>query len=502
MVQFSSTKRKIVKNALFNSLAWALKTGFHLVLISLITSKIGKEEFGLYSLALSLIGYFSLIQGLNQATQKYISEYHTQDDRRSIEGIIGASLFISLVIGIIGMVLIYSLSEILSTHIFEIPKHLRREATIIFKIISCGFLATSLSFSLMSIPMALQRFDLVSKVIVYGGLLSFIVSLSLVLNESSIMWFVLILIIITILNIVVYYVISRKLLNNVHIRPSLNMEYLSKIIRFAKYSISTSIVSVISSGVDRFVIGVTLGTTAVGNYYIAQAPAVQLAIFSTKLLEIILPVTSQLTTIESNNVLSKLFLKASTYNLLINLSFFIPIIFASYQIISIWIDPETAQSVFLVMSMLGLAFFIRSLGGVAAMFNLGINRPGRNTKYAIISTMITLIAIFPLLRYFGLIGVSIAVLLGALQVPFFIYNSLKTLQGVNTIKYLKSVILKPFLIGLVQAGYIVIFKDLFIINLFNLFFLILSSMFISIILAIVFNVVEEDWRKLIFKKIQ
>ena len=168
--EFNYKKKIVITNSIYNSLGWAVQTVLNLILVSLIITRIGINEFGIYAIALTIIGYFSIIQGLNQAALKYISEYYVKNDRFSLEQVISVSLLISIFIGSFGMFLLSFFSYRLATDVFNIPVLLITNAQITFDVISFGFLLTTVSLTLMSIPQGLQRYDISNKITISTGI--------------------------------------------------------------------------------------------------------------------------------------------------------------------------------------------------------------------------------------------------------------------------------------------------------------------------------------------
>lgn len=496
--RFIDTKKTVISNSIYNSLGWVIQTGLNLILISLIIKRIGINEFGIYAIALTIVGYFSIIQGLNQAALKYISEYHVKNDLFALKQVISTSLLISILIGAVGLFLLSFFSSYLATDVFNIPAILITKAKLTFNVIGIGFLFTTVSLTLMSIPQGLQRYDISNKITTSTGIMNFIISIVSIYFVANIIFLVLVIGFTSFINIIIFFIVSKKLLNGMSIKPGYYKIQFKKVLSFTSYSIFSSLVSAISFTLDRIIIGIMIGTHGIANYSVAQLPSSRSSGLSTKLIEILLPVTSQLSVGEKKEDIPQMVIKASRYILLLNMSINVPIIFGASDILNIWVGSSIAGNVKMIMSILGVSFLIRSLGGISTIINLGFGRPERNTKYAIIVFLITAILIYPLIKYFGILGAAITSLISSLVIPFYIYETNKLIK-ISSIEYIQRVIWKPLLIGLFQAIFIELMLSLFQSTLINVIFIFIISIFLNIILSFISKTIDEDYKAILKK---
>jgi len=80
--------------------------------------KIGKSDYGLYTLAMSLINTFAIDFGLNMASQRYISKYLAEDDQESVNKTTGliykVYVLITIVIAVIFITLFFFIDSLYS----------------------------------------------------------------------------------------------------------------------------------------------------------------------------------------------------------------------------------------------------------------------------------------------------------------------------------------------------------------------------------------------------
>src|SRR5438094_9823521 len=90
---YRGASRKVARNALYNSGAWAVSVLIAILVTPYLVRKLGTEGYGVYALLTSLVGYFSLMDlGLGQGVTKFVAQYVAQDDAEAVASSIGSAL--------------------------------------------------------------------------------------------------------------------------------------------------------------------------------------------------------------------------------------------------------------------------------------------------------------------------------------------------------------------------------------------------------------------------
>jgi len=499
MQKNSSNKKRVLKNSAFNSLAWIFQVLFHIAIIPLIINNIGMEEFGLYSISLIFVGYFSLTVGLNHAVIKYISEYYEKDDLKSVEAIINNSLLINLFISIIGMLLIVIFSKNCALNIFKIPEKLYFDAIIIFKITGFGFVSTTLNLFYLSIFKALQRYDVIGITIFFMSIVHFLIDFVIIMLLGNIELLVLALVGVQSLSCMIYHMRLKRIIQGVHIYPKYEKKYFTNILHFSTFSFTASLAARLCFNLDRLFIGIILGTQAVGGYFTAQAPLQKMNNLGNKVLEIFFPYTSQMLALNNMKSIKRVYIKVSKYILFISISIFIPIIICSYEILSFWINEEVARNISLITSILATSFFINFQGILPSTVNLGVGRPKINWTFSVINLFITAIIIYPMLIRWGLIGAAITTFIRSLHIPILIYVTLKNVICIPIKSYLKNVLFIPILIGIFQSFFLYIVTKNDALSFLMLILVIIISVIINFLMGLILNMFDSDDKRLVVR---
>lgn len=160
-----SPLRRYLTNALWSG-AWAavlLLSGFFVS--PQIIRKLGASSFSVWTLALSLVEYFWLIDlGLRSATIKYAASYRALNDQKNLEVLINTGLMYSAVGGVFAVVLTF-LAAPLAAHVLRIQ---HPDFIILIRIAGVSW-AAGLVFSIFGAYVeACQRFDLAGRTWILG----------------------------------------------------------------------------------------------------------------------------------------------------------------------------------------------------------------------------------------------------------------------------------------------------------------------------------------------
>src|SRR5512143_564796 len=156
---------KTIGNALAGVIGYAWPVALALVTTPYIVSRLGNDAYGILALVTSVLGFFAFLDlGMTNASVKYISEAYAKNDIKEISNIIGSSLAVFLTIGALGGALIAVMTSTLVRKLLKIPADYVSDSTFAFYVASCGFVLNMVVGVFASIPKALQRYDITTKV--------------------------------------------------------------------------------------------------------------------------------------------------------------------------------------------------------------------------------------------------------------------------------------------------------------------------------------------------
>ena len=164
----SSRSFVLFKNSSYNVLSQGLIIILSLWAIPILVHGMGNERFGLLAILWSIVGYFSLLDfGISRATTKFLSEAIAHQDKKHSLKIIGVSLLIVSIVGLVSLFIFIGITPYLLSHLFKVSPLLYDEAksAFVYSALSIPFM---LIFGIIKgIQVAYERFDLMN---IYQGL--------------------------------------------------------------------------------------------------------------------------------------------------------------------------------------------------------------------------------------------------------------------------------------------------------------------------------------------
>lgn len=97
----NDSKRQIKTGAILSYVSIILNVGAGLLYTPWMVKSIGQSQYGLYTLAYSLISLFLVDFGLSSATARYVSKYHSEGDEQRVNNFLGIIYKLYLLIDVV-----------------------------------------------------------------------------------------------------------------------------------------------------------------------------------------------------------------------------------------------------------------------------------------------------------------------------------------------------------------------------------------------------------------
>lgn len=469
------------KNVLYNAFGFVFPIIIALFTTPYIVHKLTPEIYGIYVLAISLMGLMSFLDlGFGQGVIKFVSHYEARQDYDKINKVIGAILLINSLMGLIGAVIIYLFSPIFVT-LFKINPIQYDIAVSSFKLISIGFFITLLSGVFSNIPKAVQRYDVAVKIqntVWFMSVLSTVILLYLGKGLVDILIFY---ILFQFLGLLLYFHSSKKLLPNIKFSIHFEMETFKEIFGFSVFTAINSITGNIVFRVDKMIISALLGTEAVAYYSIPFMIAQIANGFVSSVSQFLFPTVSYVNSLVDKDKLNQIYHKSTRYIITMCLVIASCLILLGDTFLFFWMGKNFAEKSSYLLPIISVVYFFISSSVVGYYFYNGLGHSKVNMISSFVGATCYLLASALLIPKFGLRGaaMSFAFTLIPFPVYFYILNCLirvdnkwfisiiiKSIIFIFIILFLKSFIIIPPSVGwLLLTGLSVIVLSLFVLYL-------------------------------------
>lgn len=440
-----SEKYQTLHNAVFNTLSrvFSILVGF--IFMPYIVHKLGTEAYGVYLLIFAVLGYFALLDlDLGQAIIKYVAEYKAENSVEKINNVVGATLFIYLVLGLGGGLIIFGLSDLITTRFLKIQESLLPAAQFTFYVASFGFVLTMLLSAFSSVPKALNRYDIPGKVTMIVSLCSTLAVVFLLYLGYGLEEIVVLNVGVSLMSLFIYMIINRRLLPQLSYFPSFDRLTIRKVLSFGLFSSLGRISYILQFQLDRILTGAILGASFVTYYFVPFNLSSKAVTLTSQLSGVILPVVSGLQGRRDFESLIGLYLQASRLIVAIASAVCLPLLVFGNRFLTLWMGTEFAQHSGLVMVLVTLALYADAFTNVPSFVLQGLGYPKVTGTFAMANAVVNVALLYPLAINYGVNGIALAFLISSAAIaPLFIYYANNRILHISLKRLIRDAYLPP-----------------------------------------------------------
>ena len=405
---------------------------------------LGQSEYGLYSLAVSVISYLGILNfGLSSSYNRFFFRYKSNNDTDSISKLNGMFvaifLIISLLVLIFGFVIVY-----FSDSIFN--KNLSAEQLVTIKVL-LSLLIINLAISMpsnifTSYIRANQRFIFLNSFQLVKIISSPLLSIPVLLLGYGSVGIISVMLIINLVVELFYVIYAYKKIKFKISFSFMSLGVFKEVILFSSFIFINMVTDQINWNVDKFILGVIHGTIAVAVYSVAASINIIYLSLSNAISSVFVPLINKLVfEKDSDNKLNALFIKVGRLQFISMMLVLTGVLFFGQQFITWWVGPEYSESFYIVVILMVSATLtvIQSIGiEIQRAKNM---HKFRSILYLFIAVFNIIISIPLGLRYQGIgtaIATAIALIIGNVIIMNVYYHKK---VGIDVIAFWKSILM-------------------------------------------------------------
>ncbi|WP_017471987.1 oligosaccharide flippase family protein [Amphibacillus jilinensis] len=411
------------------------------LLITPITLRLfGQEEYGLYALAMSIMGMLFLFDfGFSNAVIKYATKFKEKNDEKGYQNTMAMFLLLYSIIGII----LFVCAVIMSLQADKIfAKGLSVEEIERFKdmlIIVAINLAVSFPLKLFSgVIVAHERF-IFSKVV---NLIRFIVNPLTILSVLYMGYTsIVVLAAITIVSIflslldVYYCIVILKLKIKLH---KVDFQLLKEIASYSLWVFVAGLADIIYTRTDIFVLGALVNAREVAVYHIADVINSLFNKLTMVLSGFLLPkLVKMITNQVSNRQIDNIFIKISRIQFFLAALVITGFISVGHEFIVLWAGPDYHLAYWVALLIIS-SRFIPIVQVLATSILQAKNQHVFQSKLYLVVAVFNLLISIPLAMMYGVIGAAIGTVIGKI-INTVVMNIYYVRIGIDMKRYSKEV---------------------------------------------------------------
>ena len=414
---------------------------YFFLLTPYLINNIGEEAFGIFSLITVVSGYVSFLNfGFGQAITKHVASYHAQNSYKKLNKILSVSLLFFLLVGSVGCILIYFLSEYAVKEVFNISQNLKDTSIISFKVAALGFLLNMLIECLRGLSIGLNNFFIPNLCRSIRIIISSLLMVLAVLQYGNLHSIIIGNIIGQFIAFIINLILILKLFSPISL--TFDFDIFKKMFEYSKYVFGAKVLNFISSETGIIILGIVSNPIEITYFVIPKRLISRAFEVFNRYFEMLFPISSYLNAKKQNKKLIEIYIDIVKFQLLITIPIIIITLFQGNWVISYWISSDFADATFTILIICCLNGLISLSTNLPGYYAMGLGFPEYTARFSFYRLLIISIIIYPLAKLYGSLGVAITLLISEIQAIYFIFYVPKKILNLNIFSKVKVDALK------------------------------------------------------------
>lgn len=446
-------KYQVSKNILYNFLGQGILLLLGIFTLPIIIQKLGKENFGIFILITSVVGYFSILDfGFGLAIVKNLSEALSKKDFSEVRKIVATSFLFFLLIGFLGTGLIILAAEPIVNNFLHIPKEIISSAKLAFYIGSFSFFINMLGTVFIGILSSLQRMDIINSRNVLLGILNALGTIVLLFLGYGLVSVMLWNILISALALLIFFIVIKKAFPQISLSLGFDKKAFLSLFKFGGFKFISNVSGQIIFQLDRFLIGIFQPISALA-FYSPPLSLVQKGFSSLiNISSASFPAVSSSHALGDQKRIQELYIRISRLTAFIMFPFLAFLFVGAREIIRIWLGEEFVLLSSKVLRILALSYFFITATTASVTISEAVGNPKIPALFGTLGAVINLASALILIPKFGIIGAAWAFLINCvLTVPIFVGVVSRKIVKISIFEVLNSSYLKPAVSALLSS---------------------------------------------------
>jgi O-antigen/teichoic acid export membrane protein len=400
------TAHTIIRNISWNFFGqgWPILLAF--VSLPYIVRHLNVDLYGIYTLALVVVGYFSFSQlGLVPALIKHVSQALSSNDHEKARQVVWACLAAFCVVGAVVIGLVTVFSHLIIIRFFKIAPGLVPAAIFTLRAAAVAFVFSNISALLIGVLRAVGRFDIINRVSIILGTLQtigFVVLLYLGYSLTALMMFYVVLQA-AITAAYAYY--ARKQLPCIA-RPCWSAPTLFQLLKFGGYITVSSATEPVLSNIEKVFLSSLRSVNALTYYSIPFSVVSRLSIIPSSVLSVLFPIFSRRISDENAQLNRELHFRSTLYMLFIYAFIMAFFVFFGGPFFSFWLGGDFARNASAILAILFAGGLIGTSAQSAATLLVGAGKPQYPALFSVIETVLYIPSSYLLIKRYGSVGAA------------------------------------------------------------------------------------------------
>ena len=329
---------KVVKGSLWTLGGQVAPLGVSLVTTPFVIRMLGAESYGVLILVGLIPTYLGFADfGMSMASTKFASEAYAEGDATREARIVRTAGLISLCTSLPFGIAIFALSGWLAA-VFNVPAHLHAEASLALKFAAVTFVLNFLNGIFNTPQLTRLRMDL-NTFVTSGFRILGLIATPFAVYLDGVVGAVFVLMLASLLTLAGHILISGRLVRHLF-ETTLERPAIRPMLKFGGALVIGGIAGVLLVNLEKAVLARTSNVETLAYYSVAFNFAMMATMFSSAMLQSLIPAFSQLMTPEKRGQLNDLFLRALRMNIIGMLPVLVGLLVIARPLFTIWAGED------------------------------------------------------------------------------------------------------------------------------------------------------------------
>ena len=398
---------RLLSGTLWNAAGRGLPLLLALVLTPVLVAQMGIERWGLFTLALALVGVFGAFDlGVGAALTRALSARIGAGEQAGASELAGAAITaLALVSGVVAAVA-FAFVPMLVHDVLNTPAELEAEAVVAIRLLCLAAPLVVVNAALWGVLAAYQRFRAANLVTIPVATFYYLGPVLVLLVWQSLVGVILALLACRLVNTASYLILSRRDLPG--LAPTLpRWALVGPLLRMGGWMSASGILTQALLYADRFLIGAVLTLSAVAFYATPLDLVMRMWVLPVAVVQALMPAMAS--AYATHAVATAGLLRRGA---LITLAAVLPaclvLVAAGPWLLGLWLGPEFEAGGGRVLQILAVGIFFSCAAFAPGALLDAIGRPDVNTKWQLAQAVLFLPLSALLLVWFGIEGAAVA----------------------------------------------------------------------------------------------
>lgn len=396
-------KKPAMINAAWNALATLCGIIISFLVTPLTIRYLGTEQYGLLLLVWSVTGVLSITNlGVGEATLRYVAHYHADGDMPGVNRVFSSTLsFYVFVCVIVSAVMVSATPKAIK--LINIPAEDYHLAGWLLRLSALLFSLGMISNAFRSIPMALQRYDISSKIAFGQSVMRSTGIVALVILGFGVVHIILWDVLTTAALLCLQIGVARWLLPGLRWLPRVSLSGLREIFGYGIFVFLTQLFLSMYRESGKLILGNQVGPKGVAYLGTPDSVAYNIHMVLMSGVETLMP---KFSANRDQRAALSLVSTATWTSLGAAVVLFIPLATLMSDFLRLWINPEFGREAAAVGQLVALSFIGPAAFAPVATFFRGTGKPGVVTLVMAAAGVVVLVANVVLVPTHGALGVG------------------------------------------------------------------------------------------------